>query len=74
MPEQEIMTNEEARKRFPYRPYSRYAESRFGGNKFTDDACLLVNELAARCAICSAPTRKEYLKDRVCPDCDGRTK
>lgn len=67
------LTREEARELFPYRPYSKYAESRFGGNELADDVALLLNELAKRCQICLAPTRNEYLVDNLCPDCDGRS-
>jgi len=67
------MTQEEARQAYPYRPPSKYAESRFGGNEMTDDRCLLINEMAERCKMCKAPTRKEYLHENMCPDCDGRS-
>jgi len=64
------LTKEEAREMFPYRPDSKYAESRFGGNNMTDDIALLLGKNAKRCGMCQAPTRKEYL-DPYCPDCDG---
>ncbi len=67
------LTEEEAREMFLYRPSSKYSESRFGGNTLVDDACLLLNELAHRCEMCRAPTKKEYLIENVCPDCDGRS-
>ena len=66
------LTQKEARAMFSYRPVSRYAESRFGGNELYDDVCLLLNELAKRCPMCQAPTKTEYLKP-YCPDCDGRS-
>ena len=66
------LTREEAREIFPYRPSSKYAESRFGGNNLVDDTALLLNEDAQRCGMCKAPTRKEYL-NYYCPDCDGRS-
>lgn len=69
----ESMTKAEARNVFPYRPKSKYAESRFGGNSFTDDVSLILSGLATRCQRCNAPTRDEYLKEGVCPDCDGRS-
>lgn len=67
------LTEEEARKVFPYRPHSKYSESRFGGNSFCDDAGLLINFYAKRCRICCATTRNEYLMKDICPDCDGRS-
>lgn len=67
------ITKEEARMIFLYRPFSKYAESRFGGNIYTDDVCLLINKKATRCIMCSAPTRNEYLTNGICPDCDGRS-
>lgn len=67
------LTGEGARKAFPYRPHSKYSESRFGGNSFCDDACLLINFYAKRCRMCQATTRNEYLTKDICPDCDGRS-
>jgi hypothetical protein len=50
--------------------YSKYAETRWGGNELYDDVCLLLNDLAKRCKTCKAPTKNEYLdKDGNCPDC-----
>lgn len=66
------LTNDEAREMFPYRPSSKYSESRFGGNDLYDDTCLLLNELARRCLMCQAPTKTQYLNPN-CPDCDGRS-
>ena len=37
------MTMEQARQAYPYRPYSRYAESKFGGNTHYDDFAVLLN-------------------------------
>jgi len=67
------MTKEQAREAYPYRRRSKYSESYFGGNDLCDDFCLLVNELAIRCIMCQAPTRKIFLEDGICPDCDGRS-
>ena len=67
------MTLEEARKVLARRPFSKYAETRFGGNSLADDACLLINGSARRCTMCQAPTINEYLEKGICPDCDGRT-
>jgi len=68
----EPLTPSEAREMYPYRPFSKYSESRFGGNNLFDDAALLLNGHAARCGMCKAPTKKEYLAPH-CPDCDGRS-
>lgn len=67
------MIKEEARTIFLYRPFSQYAESRFGGNKYANDEYLLMNNQATQCKMCSAPTRNEYLVNGKCPDCDGRS-
>ena len=64
---------EKARKVFARRPFSKYAETRFGGNSLADDACLLINGSARRCKMCQAPTRREFLDKGTCPDCDGRS-
>ena len=69
----ERLTQEEARKMYPYRPISKYAESRFGGDNLADDIALLLNNIAGRCVMCRAPTRAEYLTKDICPDCDGRS-
>jgi hypothetical protein len=66
------LTQSEAREMFPYRPYNKYTESRFGGNNLYDDVCLLLNGLAERCPMCQAPTKNDYLNPN-CPDCDGRS-
>jgi len=68
------LTEEESRKMYPYRPFSRYSESRFGeGNTMSDDFAKLLNGKSKRCKMCKAPTFREYLIDTVCPDCDGRS-
>ena len=66
------LTRDEAREMFPYRPYSKYAETKWGGNTLVDDVALILGGDAARCGMCKAPTRKKYLLEGVCPDCDGR--
>jgi hypothetical protein len=66
------MSMEEARKIFPYRPFSKHAETRHGGNSLLDDKDLLRINFARPCTMCSAPTKKLYLVNDVCPDCDGR--
>ena len=67
------LTQEEARKMYHYRPFSKYSESRFGGNNLFDDFCLILNGDAKRCNMCIAPTVKKYLIEDTCPDCDGRS-
>lgn len=67
------MTKDQARQAYLYRPSSKYAESRFGGDNLYDDVCLLLNSLAARCTMCQAPTKTDYLTEGCCPDCDGRS-
>lgn len=68
----EPSTKEEARKMYPYRPYNKDSESRFGnGNTMSDDFALLLSGVSKRCIMCNAPTRLEYLTDNSCPDCDG---
>ena len=69
----EPMALEEARKVFARRPFSKYAETIFGGNNLADDTCLLINGSAQRCKMCQAPTINKYLERGICPDCDGRT-
>lgn len=66
------MTQTQARQAYPYRPFSKYAESRWGGNTLYDDVCLVINGRARRCKICQAPTTNQLLENGVCPDCDGR--
>ena len=67
------LSRDEAREMFPYRPFNKYAESRFGGDNLVDDIALLLNGLAKICIMCQAPTRNKYLIKSVCPDCDGRS-
>ncbi len=67
------LTEKEARRIFLYRPHNKYSESRFGGNNLGDDTYLLLNEFGKRCKMCTASTKKEYLKEDTCPDCDGRS-
>lgn len=66
------LTLNESRQMYPYRPLSKYAESRFGGNALADDISLLLNKLAKKCEMCQAPTKTDYLSP-YCPDCDGRS-
>jgi hypothetical protein len=67
------MKLKEARSLFPYRPHSKYAESRWGGYGLATDDHLLSQDMAFRCTMCEAPTRLPYLKNGICPDCDGRS-
>ena len=69
------MTKEQARQAYPYRPMSKYGESRFGAgdNPIADDFALMLDESAKRCKMCQAPTKQGYLLNGVCPDCDGRS-
>ena len=68
------MTKEQARQFYPYRPASKYSESRFGGNgPIVDDIALMLNGSGKRCQMCQAPTRNKYLLKGLCPDCDGRS-
>lgn len=67
------MTKEEARKIFPYRPFSKFAESRYGGNNLLSDKDLLHRGHAKLCFICTAPTKRTHLKNNVCPDCISST-
>lgn len=67
------MTEEQARQAYPYRPYTKYAESRFGGDEICDDDSLLLDGDGTGCRMCQAVTKNEYLIDGVCPDCDGRS-
>lgn len=66
------MTMEQARQAYKSRPFSKYAESRFGGNELYDDFALKLNGLAGRCKMCQAVTKSKFLgKENVCPDCNG---
>lgn len=64
------MEREDARKVFPYRPYSKYSESLFGGDERDDDIHLIVSMEATWCGLCNAPTRNQCLHDGICPDCE----
>ncbi len=66
------MTREVARRVFPYRPHSIYAESRYGGDVHRDDISLMASGHALHCRMCTAPTTFGFLDMGVCPDCDGR--
>lgn len=66
------MTKEQARQAYSYRPFSKYAETRWGGNTLVDDVCLVINGQARRCKMCQAPTKNQFLANGVCSDCDGR--
>lgn len=67
------MTKEQARIAFPGRPYSKYAETRFGGDELADDFSLLLSGRAVRCATCQAPSIPGFLDDlMMCPECNGR--
>lgn len=68
----ESLTQNEARQMFPYRPFNKYSESRFGGDNLMDDIALLLNRHVKRCEMCQAPTKLKYLNPH-CPDCDGRS-
>ncbi len=65
------MTMEEARKEFPSRPFSRYAESQWGGNHIYSDTDMLQTGAAESCAVCHAPTRLSCITLGVCFDCSG---
>jgi len=65
------MTLEQARQVFTGRPFTKYAETCFGGNQLADDKCLLINGDATRCKKCQAPTLNKRLLEGVCPDCNG---
>lgn len=66
------LLKEESRKIFPYRPFSKYAESRFGGDDLADDEALIKSRIAVPCKMCDAATKNNHLLYGVCPDCDGR--
>ncbi len=70
-----VMTQEEARKIFPYRPYLQLVdvESHWGGSSSCNDKEILEAGLADRCNMCQAPTLKKNLQKGTCPDCDGRS-
>jgi hypothetical protein len=69
------MTLDESRKVFPYRPFlvingKVFIESRFGSAD--GDEALMGSKLGSKCRMCPAPTEKKWLKNGICPDCDGR--
>ncbi len=63
----------EARSIFLYRPIEAHIESRWGGNAYCDDDCMLQNDHAKRCKMCMAVTQLRHLVNNICPDCDGRS-
>ncbi len=63
----------EARSIFHYRPISAHIESRWGGDAYCDDDCMLENDHAKRCKMCMAVTQSRHLVNNICPDCDGRS-
>lgn len=67
------LTVEESRRIFKERPFSKFAESRFGGNRYEDDETLIALSKGRLCRMCQAVTRNEFLDDGKCPDCDGRS-
>lgn len=71
------MTREQAREEYPGRPHeptkTRLVESRYGGVGYAGgDVEMMMNKEGVKCAMCEAPTKKDFLKEGVCPDCDGR--
>jgi hypothetical protein len=65
------MTVEEARIAYPYRPNDIYSESRYGGYAYKNDEALLAMGAAKLCCFCQAVTLIRFLRQDVCPDCDG---
>ena len=65
------ITKEEARIEFPYRPYSKYAESQWGGNYLCDDERMIRNNVSELCSMCHAPTRLSCITEGICLDCTG---
>lgn len=63
----------EARGVYPYRPVSPHIESRWGGDAYCDDDCMLENDHAKRYKMCMAVTQLKHLVNNICPDCDGRS-
>lgn len=49
--------------------YSKYAESRWGGNVLVDDTALLLSGDGERCNSCRMVIRNEFLEAGLCPDC-----
>jgi hypothetical protein len=68
-----IMNVPESRQAYKNRPFSKNAESRFGGDSYRDDWWLLQHKMAAKCKMCQAVTKMYILDNSICPDCDGRT-
>lgn len=71
------MTRELAREEFPSRPFdskaTKLVESRYGGVGYDGgDLEMMMNKEGAKCRMCDAPTKKQFLVDGICPDCDGR--
>lgn len=71
------MTKAQARGEFPYRPFepkpTKLVESRYGGVGYDGgDLEMMMNKKGAKCLMCEAPTKNEFLVEGVCPDCDGR--
>jgi hypothetical protein len=67
------LTVEESRRIYKRRPFSKFAESRFGGNRDTNDSALVSLGKGRPCKMCQAVTRNEFLRNETCPDCDGRS-
>lgn len=67
------LTKEESRKIFKGRPNSKWAESRFGGDRHATDAELVALGKGRPCRMCQAVTHNEILLYGTCPDCDGRS-
>ena len=65
---------EESRDAYRYRPFSKYAESHYGGSFCANDQELLASKRGFRCEKCLAVTLIKFLNLGVCPDCDGRSK
>ena len=67
------LTIEKSRRILKDRPFSKFAESRFGGNRYTNDGALVSLKKGRPCKMCKAVTRNEFLLYDTCPDCDGRS-
>lgn len=67
------LTKEESRRIYKRRPFSNFAESRFGGNRYTNDSALVSLGKGRPCRMCQAVTRNEFFLYGTCPDCDGRS-
>jgi len=66
------LTKEEGRRLFQYRPHSKFAESRWGGDWRLNDKKLVAQGKGTPCRMCEAVTHNEILLNGTCPDCDGR--